>query len=98
MLLMQAGRPRARSARPETRNPILGLPLAIAAIASLEQPQRDALARILTALASDARKRAQASWTSHKGPMALYWKCLAVYARHIALALAKTPTPTGDQS
>lgn len=81
-----------RSSRPETRNPILGLPAAIEAIAALDPEQRAALTTILKALATNSRAKADASWTSHKGPMALYWKTLSVYARHIAKALS-IPAP-----
>ena len=39
----------------------------------------------------DAAQRAQKSWRTHKAPMALYWKAVSVYARHIARAI-----PRGD--
>lgn len=49
------------------------------------------LEAMLREIARDAQARAKKSWLSHKAPMALYWKCVAVYARHLALVLAKAP-------
>lgn len=77
-----------RSSRAEVRNPVLALP-SMAELRALDAPARQALRSILLDLAADARIRAEASWRSHKAPMALYWKCVAVYARHIALAVPK---------
>ena len=53
----------------------------------LPTPARDALRDALLALRADALDRAEASWTRHKGPMALYWKVVGVYAGHLARAL-----------
>lgn len=77
-----------RSNRPEVRNPILALPCA-AAVADLPQDSRLALRAILNGLADDAGRRAQESWRRHKAPMALYWKAISVYSRHIARAIPK---------
>lgn len=79
--------PVTRSLMPETRNPLRGLPAA-AKLAELPSESRAALRALLLDLAADAGKRAQLSWRSHKAPMALYWKIVAVYARHTARLLA----------
>lgn len=76
-----------RSNLPETRNPLLRLPAA-AKLAGLPAESRAALRALLLELAADAGGRAQLSWRTHKAPMALYWKTVAVYARHIARLLA----------
>jgi hypothetical protein len=76
----------ARSDRPEVRNPVLGLPAA-AALLGLPPETRAILARLHYELAADARARAELSWRRNKAPMAVYWKAVAVYARHIARTL-----------
>lgn len=65
---------------------MLALP-GFAAVRALSPEVRQALAALLLALASDASSRAQESWRKHKGPMAVYWKAVAVYAKHIARAV-----------
>lgn len=70
-----------RSSRPDVRNPLLRLPAA-QRIAELPEPARAALRALLGEIAADARERAEKSWRTHKAPMAVYWKCLAVYAKH----------------
>lgn len=75
-----------RSNRAEVRNPVLALPAA-AGFDHLDPAARDALRAILIDLAADARLRAEKCWRTHKGPMALYWKCVAVYAGHLSKAL-----------
>ncbi|MGH6805445.1 MAG: hypothetical protein ACREEJ_01105 [Ensifer adhaerens] len=80
-----------RSQRPEVRNPILALPCA-ATVAALPQDSRLALRAVLNDIADDAARRAQESWRRHKGPMAVYWKAIAVYSRHIARAIPKDRT------
>lgn len=74
-----------RSNRPEVRNPVLALPAATR-IVELSPDARGLLADILDDLATDARDRAQTSWIKNKAPMALYWKAVSVYARHIGRA------------
>ena len=37
--------------------------------------------------ARDAAVRAEQSWRKKKGPMAVYWKAVSVYAKHIGRAL-----------
>lgn len=68
------------------RNPVLALASA-SELGKLDKETRETLAKLLRDLSNDARARAEASWKSHKGPMASYWKSVAVYSRHIALAL-----------
>lgn len=75
-----------RANKPETRNPLLALPSA-RAMRALPPEARDALAALLADISSDARARANESWRKHKGPMAAYWKAVAVYARHARLTL-----------
>lgn len=77
----------ARSTLPDVRNPMLALPGVSEAIASLAPDQRGALRKVLMALRADAQEKAAKSWRTHKAPMALYWKCVAVYAGHIARLL-----------
>jgi hypothetical protein len=78
-----------RSSRPETRNPILALPAA-RRLADLDPATREVVAGILAELALDARGRADQAWRKHKGPMAVYWKAVSVYATHIRRALRNT--------
>lgn len=72
----------------EVRNPVLSLPAA-AGLATLPPQARDALRALLKEISADARIRAEKCWRTHKGPMALYWKCVAVYTGHIARAIPK---------
>lgn len=68
------------------RNPVLALP-ALVRVQALPPAARAALAVLLYDLATDARARAEHSWRRHKAPMAVYWKAVSVYARHIARAI-----------
>lgn len=81
-----------RSSSLAVRNPVLFLPGVSQAIAGLTPENRAALRAILMALRADASAKAAKSWATHKAPMACYWKCIAVYAGHIARAL-KNPSP-----
>lgn len=74
-----------RSARPEVRNPVLGLP-SMAAVQALEPECRRALAGVLAEIRREARAKAELSWRTNKAPMAAYWKAVSVYAGHIARA------------
>jgi hypothetical protein len=78
----------ARSLRPEVRNPILGLPAA-AALHRLHPEVRAALGALLRELSADAAQRAESAWRKHKGPMAAYWRSVAVYSKHISRALGR---------
>jgi hypothetical protein len=71
----------ARSTAATVRNPLLALPAA-QAIADLPEPARLALRNLLREISADARVRAEKCWRTHKAPMAVYWKCVAVYANH----------------
>ena len=76
-----------RSNRAEVRNPILTLP-GLIRLRALPRPAREALAELLRDIGNDATERANTCWKKHKAPMAAYWKAVAVYARHIARAIA----------
>ncbi|MBX4944604.1 hypothetical protein HJA94_14470 [Rhizobium binae] len=75
-----------RSRRPEIINPVLSLPAA-QRINELEPQARALLAEILKDLSRDARERAQKSWRTNKGPMAVYWKAVGAYATHLCRAV-----------
>lgn len=76
----------ARSNRAEVRNPVLALPTA-RRFAELSPDVRALLADLFGDIAADARDRAQKAWRTHKAPMALYWKVVSVWARHISRAI-----------
>ncbi len=78
-----------RSAQRDVRNPVLALPGARLLVA-LPPECRAALRATLLDLKADARERADKCWFKHKGPMAVYWKAVSVYAGHIARVLADT--------
>jgi hypothetical protein len=77
-----------RSLRPEVRNPVLALPSA-AALHRLPPEARAALGAVLRELSLDAAHRAERAWARHKGPMAAYWRSVAVYSKHISRALGR---------
>lgn len=81
----------ARSNRAEVRNPLLALPQA-RVFATFDAPVQYALRDLLLAISVDARARADKAWRTHKGPMALYWKCVAVYTKHVARLFRKPRT------
>jgi hypothetical protein len=54
---------------------------------SLSADNKTALIHALTALRTDALKRAEHCWKKHKAPMALYWKVIGVYAGHLARSI-----------
>ncbi len=74
----------ARARNP--RNPVLSL-AAMQELQDLPEEPRRALAALLGELALDARERAEESWRRRKGPMAVYWRAVSVYAGHIRRAL-----------
>jgi hypothetical protein len=76
----------SRSTRREVRNPVLALPAA-ARLQAQPVEVRAVLRDLFREIAADARERANKCWRTHKGPMALYWKCVSVYANHIGRAL-----------
>lgn len=82
----------ARSSRAEVRNPVLALPSAWQ-IHHAGPETRALLRRLLLDLSVDAKDKAERAWRRHKGPMAAYWRSVAVYARHIAAALRRAKEP-----
>ena len=71
----------ARNLRTDVRNPLFGLPAA-SRLRNLPDPARAVLADLLGQISADARLRAEKCWRTHKAPMAVYWKAVAVYAGH----------------
>lgn len=55
---------------------------------SLPPEAREALYSFCRWLAGHAREKAERSWQSSKGPMALYWKTVAAWAYHIRRFIA----------
>jgi hypothetical protein len=80
-----------RSNRAEVRNPVLSLPAA-RRLREMPREQRDPIAALLLELGDDASRRAAEAWRKHKAPMAVYWKAVAVYARHLGRVF-KRPEP-----
>ena len=68
------------------RNPLSTLP-AFRALKCLSPEIRSVLRDLLYELRRDAGARAEHSWRKHKGPMAAYWRSVAVYAGHTARGL-----------
>lgn len=83
----------ARSTSPEVRNPLLRLPSVRRLALEMGEGQAALLAEALAEISDDARLRAEASWRRHKAPMAAYWKAVAVYSRHLRLALRLRDLP-----
>lgn len=75
-----------RSASAEVRNPLLKLKAANA-LKALPPEVRAALRGVLLELRAEAHAKAEASWKARKGPMAVYFRAVAVYAGHIARLL-----------
>ena len=67
-------------------NPVLSLP-AFERLQALDDLQKAALEAVLRDLGREARALAEHSWRKNKAPMAAYWKCVSVYANHIARSL-----------
>lgn len=78
-----------RSNKSEVRNPVLALP-GFARLTELSSPERAAIRAVLVSLSKDARERADKCWRTHKAPMAVYWKAVAVYSGHIARAISRS--------
>ena len=81
-----------RSSRAIVRNPLLAHP-ATAKLKALPDPARLAIRDLAREIAADARIRADKAWRTHKAPMAVYWKAVAVYAGHLARALNVAAQP-----
>lgn len=75
-----------RSVSAEVRNPLLSLK-ASERLKSLSPEVRKALRALLMELRAEAHAKAEASWLKRKGPMAVYFRAVAVYAGHIARLL-----------
>jgi hypothetical protein len=75
---------------PAKPNPLLELP-AMAELLALPEPERRALAALLSELGTQAHTKAEVSWRQRKGPMAAYWRAVGVYAGHTARALRRGP-------
>jgi len=75
-----------RSNRREVRNPLLALP-AMKKLMLWPPEYRADLVDLLTELAVDCDRRAQASWRKSKAPMAAYWQAVKVYAKHLRSAV-----------
>ncbi len=87
----------SRSLRSDVRNPVLALPSA-EDLQSLPPEQRIVIARLLRELSIDARARANKSWRQNKGPMAVYWKAVGVYAGHLCRAIRPERAAPPSQS
>jgi hypothetical protein len=69
-------------------NPLLALP-AGRALRALPAEDRRRIAAVLRELREHANQLAQESWVRRKAPMAVYWRAVATYARHLAHALTR---------
>ena len=77
-----------RSSLQAVRNPVLALPAA-GRLGDLPPEARRALSLLLRDLRADAATRADVAWRRRKGPMAVYWRAVSVYAGHIARAVER---------
>lgn len=76
----------SRSNLPDVRNPVLTLPEAQELLAMQECPHckfKAKLRGLFMAMRRKAHADAEKAWTTRKGPMALYWRCVGVYMGHI---------------
>lgn len=78
----------ARSARPETRNPVLALPT-MQRLLTLPLPLRALLSDLVADLGVEARTRSQTHLKRNKWWSAMYWRGVAIYAQHIARAIRR---------
>lgn len=78
-----------RSNRAEVRNPVAADPEVAAIMTGLPCEAAEALRAALQAMARLFRARGDAAWKKNKYLMAGYWKCFAVYARHLSLAIPR---------
>ena len=77
-----------RASRAEVRNPVLGM-RAFQKLALLRPEVLDVLAELLLEIHDEAAERAERSWRARKGPMAVYWRAVSVYAGHIRRAIRR---------
>lgn len=82
----------ARGNRPDVRNPILKLPVA-SRFLGLPLEARIAFRDFLSELAALCRVNAEHCWRKHKAPMALYWRVVGVWARHLSKLLRPVCLP-----
>lgn len=75
-----------RSSRASVRNPLLAL-IAARRLQVLPAHLGQPLHALLMALRADAHIRAESCWVRHKGELAVYFRCAAVYAGHAARLL-----------
>jgi hypothetical protein len=71
----------------EVVNPVLALPGVKDRLAALSPNEREAVRGFLLALHADAHPKAEENWRRRKGPIAVYWRCVGVYAGHLARAI-----------
>ena len=79
-----------RSNKAEVRNPLLAL-VSAERLQGLPKESRDALRALLLELRASAHEKAEHSWRKRKGPLAVYWRCVAVYAGHISRLVRDPP-------
>lgn len=77
---------KARSLRPEIRNPLLALP-ELQQFLDLSPEVRLAACALLVAIRDLCRANAEKSWRKSKAPMAFYWKVTGVYVEHLRRAI-----------
>lgn len=70
-------------------NPILGLPAAMDALATLDSHQLEGLRKVLLALQDGCRDQERNAIRRRKGPMIAYWMAAGVYCGHISRACRK---------
>jgi hypothetical protein len=73
----------------EVVNPVLAIPGMAEELAALPPEAREALRSFLARLQGHTRPIAEESWKRGKGPMAVYWKCVGVYAGHLSRAIGR---------
>lgn len=78
-------------------NPLLQLP---AGQALLQLPAEDKarIEAVMRELRVQANTEAENAWRRRKGPMAVYWRAVSTYARHIAHALSNSNKTEGSDN
>lgn len=69
-------------------NPLLRLP-AGRRLQQLPAEDRQRIAEVMREIRAFANAEAEKAWRRRKGPMSVYWRAVATYARHFAHALSK---------
>jgi len=87
ILTLPGGGVYGRSAKAEVRNPILGLPAFRDIVEQVDPETRRLLGTLLRQLAAQAARLSEKNWRGGKAWMGVYWRCIAVYAKHIARAV-----------